>query len=275
MNYTLFIQMALDYIEDHLRDEMELEDIADHASFSLFHFHRIFSNITGWTMKDYIRTRRLSEAGNDLLFTDESIRDISLRYRFESQEAFTRAFKKQFNVTPGKIRNMKGSFIYTKPYKLMSHKNKKGVTMKPRIVKLEAMTVVGLSCRSTMKENTIPQLWDAFNKICGDIKNPAGKDFALGICPYVQMDNFTENDSFEYLATIPVSKVEDLRNGLKSHVIPAATYAVFTHKGPLNNLHETYEMIFSTGLEGYEMAEADQIEWYGDKFKFGKPDSEF
>ncbi len=274
MNYTRFIQLALDYIESHLRKPLQLEEIADHASFSLFHFHRIFTNITGWTMKEYIRTRRLSEAGSDLVFTFDPIKEIAERYQFESQEAFTRAFKKKFDATPGSVRKHKNSFIYTRAYKLMNHTSKKGVTMEIKIAKLDALTVIGLSCDTTMKENTIPQLWGQFNEVCNEIKNPQREGLCLGICPYVEMENFTEDDKFEYIATLPVTKVEDVPKGMKVHEIPAATYAVFTHKGPLDNLHETYEKIFSGGLEGYELAEADQIEWYDDRFQFGQPGSE-
>jgi AraC family transcriptional regulator len=56
--------------------------------------------------------------------------------------------------------------------------------------------------------------------------------------------------------------------------IPAATYAVFTHRGSLDKLQDTYGMIFTDGLKGYEMADVDEIEWYGKKFKYGQPDSE-
>ncbi|UYO99245.1 helix-turn-helix transcriptional regulator [Oceanotoga sp. DSM 15011] len=80
----------------------------------MYHFHRIFNELTGETLKSYIRKRRLTEASKDLLNCNNSIIDIAFDYGFESQESFTRAFKKVFKVTPGKYRKRIITLIFLK-----------------------------------------------------------------------------------------------------------------------------------------------------------------
>ncbi|MCX8131306.1 MAG: helix-turn-helix domain-containing protein [Clostridia bacterium] len=100
MNYYERVQNALDFIEDNLTEPIELEEIALKADMSLTNFYRLFYSIAGYTVKDYIRRRRLSHASMLLTNTNMRILDISLECQFESQEAFTRAFKQQLGCTP-------------------------------------------------------------------------------------------------------------------------------------------------------------------------------
>lgn len=98
------VHTSLRYIEDHLHEPLTLREIARHASFSEFYFHRLFHNHVGMPIGDYIRKRRLSNAACELLVTENRILDIAIKYQFESQEAFTRAFKKMFYTTPARYR---------------------------------------------------------------------------------------------------------------------------------------------------------------------------
>lgn len=100
------IYQALGYIEAHLEEEVTLENAAAAAGFSMYHFHRIFLEQVGMSVTDYIRSRRLASASASLLYTSEEIIQIAFRSRFESQEAFTRAFKKEYGMPPGRYRKL-------------------------------------------------------------------------------------------------------------------------------------------------------------------------
>ncbi|WP_420818505.1 helix-turn-helix domain-containing protein [Paenibacillus paeoniae] len=113
MRYHPMIYQALGYIEAHLEEEVKLEDAAAAAGFSMYHFHRIFQEQVGMSVTDYIRSRRLASASALLLYTGEDIIQIAFRSRFESQEAFTRAFKKEYGMPPGRYRKMMGSVQQT------------------------------------------------------------------------------------------------------------------------------------------------------------------
>lgn len=104
MTYSAEIQGALSYIESNLDKPLTLDDIAGAAGFSKYHFHRIFKHETGITLYEYIRKRRLAGASRLLRTTNLSILDIAVYFCFESQESFTRAFKKVYKLPPGKYR---------------------------------------------------------------------------------------------------------------------------------------------------------------------------
>lgn len=114
MCYSPIIQKAIEYIELNLHEELSLESVAQLAGFSKYHFLRIFQKEVGVTASEYIRYRRIANAANMLLYTDEKIIDIAFYYRFETQESFTRAFKKYYNLPPGQYRKIMGKLTLQK-----------------------------------------------------------------------------------------------------------------------------------------------------------------
>lgn len=104
MEYGKEIEAALNYIEQHLDQEIRVEDAAAAAGFSKYHFHRIFKRETGLPLYEYIQRRRLAQAASLLLNSKVPVLDIALGLCFESQEAFTRAFKKHYGLPPGRYR---------------------------------------------------------------------------------------------------------------------------------------------------------------------------
>lgn len=124
------VKRSIDYIETHLREEITLKEVSRKSIFSAPHFYRIFLSKVGITVSDYIRRRRLAKAGVLLAQTDMRILDIALEYRFQSQEAFSRAFKKTYLLTPHQYR------VYSQTL------NKGGNTMST-ISKLPGWTITG------------------------------------------------------------------------------------------------------------------------------------
>src|SRR5215469_13123742 len=102
--YLSSIQRAIDFIEDHLQEHISAEEVAFRAGFSEYHFHRIFSEVLGESVKEYVLRRRLTHAAQQLEATETPIIDIAFRSGFKSQESFTRAFQKLFGTTPGRYR---------------------------------------------------------------------------------------------------------------------------------------------------------------------------
>ena len=96
---------VMDYIESNLAGEITYDEIARTAGYSTFHFQRIFSFIADVSLSEYIRRRRLTMAAFDLQASDIKVIDLSLKYQYESPEAFTRAFKSLHGVTPSYARN--------------------------------------------------------------------------------------------------------------------------------------------------------------------------
>ncbi len=274
LDYRRIINKSLHYIEKKLTDRMSVEDISDRSCYSLFHYHRIFQSIIGLNVKQYIRKRRLSEAANELTFTNRKIIDIARKYQFDSQESFTRAFKKEFNVTPGKFRREKTPYAKFNKMRLTIAETK-GDSVKPEIKTIDSFKVVGMKCKTTQKENKIPELWNKFMPLADSIKNQDTDFGCLGVCFYVPNVNFTDETEFEYMACRKVSDAEEIHPEMEAYTMPQQKYAIFKHIGALDTLGETYHKIHAEWLpqSGFEMAEADEFELYNEEFKFGEDDS--
>jgi AraC family transcriptional regulator len=271
-NYITHINRCLKYIEDHLLENLELEEIADRNSYSMFHFHRIFLSITDFTFKEYVRKRRLTKAASEIIFRKDKIIDIAKKYRYETQESFTRAFKREFGITPGKMRTQKTPYRGTDPITLAV---KKGESMKAVIIYLEEIEVMGLKCVTTQANNSIPQLWDRYMKRYNSIPNKI-EGACYGLClSGDDSENFTENSEFEYLACTGVSSTKEIPEGMSIAKIPAGKYAKFEHKGPLDTLGETYKNIYSQWIpeQNLELRENIDFELYDERFNFGEEDS--
>ena len=106
MEYTKEIKKAMNYIENNLNEGIRLEEAAAFAGFSKYHFQRVFKRETGLNLYEYIQKRRLAEASSLLLNSNIRILDIAVYLCFESQEAFTRAFKKVYGLPPGQYRKV-------------------------------------------------------------------------------------------------------------------------------------------------------------------------
>ena len=91
MDWIKTINTAIAYMEDHLNEQITLEDIAKHVNLSVFHFHRAFSMLTGMSPSEYLRKRRLSKAAAELIDSDDKVIDIALKYGYETPESFTKS----------------------------------------------------------------------------------------------------------------------------------------------------------------------------------------
>ena len=103
--YVARINRVMDYIENHLTEDLRLETLAEVACFSAFHFHRIFAAMTGETLNRYIRRLRLESAATQLLASpDKSVTAVALDSGFSGSASFARAFKEQFGISASQWR---------------------------------------------------------------------------------------------------------------------------------------------------------------------------
>jgi AraC family transcriptional regulator len=268
VEYLKKVQTAIDFIEDNLHNELTLNEIAYKVHFSMHHFHRIFHSFVGESLTEYIRRRRLTKAAHLLRNTQSRILDIAFVSGFNSQEAFTRAFQNMFDITPGQYRNQKQRLLLKeKPRITLSLlvQLEGGLQMHTRIVEKDAMTVIGLPCLTTLKENKIPQLWNKFNQRKQEIKQRVDQHIVMGISEF---SSNPYDNPFTYLACVPVKEVLDIPKGMVTKTIPSMKYVVTTHKGRLDTLGDTFDYIYAIWLpkSDYELAEAHDFEIYDERF---------
>lgn len=104
MEWVVGIQKAIDYIEDHITEELDYEKIARESFSSGYHFQRVFSILCGYTLGEYIRNRRLTLAGMELAADKTRVIDAAVKYRYESPDSFAKAFARFHGVTPSAAR---------------------------------------------------------------------------------------------------------------------------------------------------------------------------
>ena len=109
MDWVASIHQAIQYIEEHLREELTIREIAQQAALSPFYFQKGFAMLCGMTVGDYIRQRRLSAAGLEVLTTDRKIIDIALEFGYDSPDSFTKAFARFHGLTPAALRKSGGA----------------------------------------------------------------------------------------------------------------------------------------------------------------------
>jgi len=254
---------ALWVIESHLGREISLSEIADLSGVSRFHLSRAFGAATGRSVVSYLRGRRLSEAAQSLSLGASDILTVALDAGYGSHEAFTRAFRDQFGLTPERVRarGHLNSLELVEPIR-MDHTLLVELEA-PRLEDGRALLIAGLVSNYTFETNGgIPAQWQRFGPYIGNIPGQVGWT-TYGVCC-----NSEDSGSFEYICGVEVSDFSDLPEELSHIRFPAQRYAVFSHRGHISTIRSTVYTIWNKWLpeSGLAVADAPDFERYDDRF---------
>lgn len=273
------VYKAIRYIDQNLFAQIDLDSIASAGAFSSFHFHRVFTSLMGVPVSEYVRKRRLSEAARRLIDTDQDILDLALECQYESQEAFTRAFKKAYDVTPGQLRKMRKSIEVDRPLTLDDINSlTKGNAMKPEILEQKPKRLIGIArAYSEYDFQAAHEQWDQFAARWTEI-NSLNADivYGIGMATHPQVTK-SATDKYVYLAGIEVGHEHPLPKGMAEFILPAGEFAKFTHKGHLADSGDTARKIWNVWMpeSGLKILDGISVEVYGPKFDRESADSEF
>ena len=259
MGWIEGISAAIDYIESNITDELTIEDVAKQALVSPFYFQKGFAMLCGFTVGEYIRQRRLTLAGRELIATEDKIIDISMKYGYDSPDSFTKAFTRFHGVTPTAVRKeeaMIKSFASLK----IKFSLEGGYLMDYKIVEKDSFTVIGVArvFNYETAKTEIPQFWSEHFQsgkgqlVCG----------MYGVC----LDENIGGGKFEYWIADNYNPALEIPDGLKTKVIPRHTWAVFACQGAMPKaLQDVNQKIFAEWLPNcrdYEIAAGYNIEMY-------------
>jgi AraC family transcriptional regulator len=257
------VRKAIWYVESHSREEISLDDIAAACHVSAFHLTRAFATTTGLSLMRYVRARRLSEAAKRLADGAADILRVALDAGYGSHEAFTRAFRDHFGLTPEQARARR-DLTHLPLTEALAMKTTPEIQLpSPRFETIKPLSLVGMtehySCQSAAG---IPDQWQKFSPRLGTIPGQVGK-VAYGVCYNVDRD-----DNFDYLCGVEVASSAELPHGLTRLQVPAQKYAVFTHRGHVSEIRAVFSAVWSKWLpqSGYEAASAPVLERYGPEF---------
>ena len=222
MDWIIGIQNAINYIEDHITEELDYERITRESFSSVFHFQRVFSILCGYTLGEYIRNRRLTLAGAELADTRAKVIDVAFKYGYETPDSFAKAFQKFHGIAPSQARG--GGML--KSFSRLSIKVslEGGNVMNYRIEEKPAMLLTGYKRRFTGSPNDKQD--QDHNFACESRLEQA---ILVGLCrehetTYQVLTNFGEDGyDFYYAYQFPKWALEDLDD------LPADITARFRH----------------------------------------------
>lgn len=270
MDYLERINNAVSYIENKLKNNIQLEDVARNACFSKYHFIRIFQAVTGETVWSYVRKRRLTKAARDLIDTNQRILDIAFDYQFESPESFNRSFKAMYHQTPGQYRKKQTNQIAFSRARLTNRRLKhleSGIKNLPKVVETKNIRVVGLAGRTKLSDNQLYNLWNLFLQRINELKYLKKPVTYYEVHPFesnLDLTEYTEDTMFTKIAAAGVTQISNLPGEMIAREIKPGKYAVFTHVGSISNIQMSYDYIWGTWVVGASevIDERDDFELY-------------
>lgn len=277
MDWLSNMQNAINYMEDNILDDIDYDKIAQSAYSSTFHFQRMFSMLTGFTVGEYIRNRRLTLAAQELALSNTKVTDIAFKYGYETLEAFTKAFQRLHGMTPTAARE---SGAKLKSYGRLSIQ----ITMKGdkemnyKIVEKESFKIFGKDFKTSVIDGKcfeeIPEFWDRCiaDGTSAKIINCAGKPENGLLDAGVLYEHNGVDGSLRYMIACDLPKT-DVPEEFTILEIPNLTWAIFEVQGNRDeDIQQIWKRISSEWFpsSNYEHADAPEMERY-----YGKVDQDY
>lgn len=263
---------VLRHVQRHLDDPLDLGGLAATAYFSVSHFHRVFKGMLGETIMDHVRRIRLERAYVQLSTGNASVTDIGLDAGYDAQEAFSRAFRKTFGLSPSDCRKLGGGPRFPAV--------PSGVHYYASGELVEIIMNATGEARMNVRIEILPELRVAMVRATGPYKESAAKAWEA-LCAFAQQKNLfgpqtlligighddpsiTAPEDIRYDAAIPVGQDVSVEAPASIGILPGGEYAVITHQGPYDGLEEAYGTIMGQWLpqSGREMRETPNFEIY-------------
>ncbi len=266
MEWTESLKKSVDYMEQHLLEDITVDDVARSVNVSSFYFQKGFKIITGMTVGEYLRNRRLYLAALEVISGEEKIIDISYKYGYETPESFSKAFRRFHGISPAQVKGQWQKIQTFQPL-IIKITVQGGNKMDCRVEKMEAFKVMGKerTFRYDSAFGEIPKFWNEFSqndmgRYCREI----GEDCNIGmygVCIDAEMDG----EDFRYLIAGNYNE-KHVPQELVVEEIPALIWAKFRCVGPLPEaLQAVNRRVFEEWLPGngqYEIAAGYNIEMY-------------
>ncbi len=254
-------ERALWFVESHFASDISLDEVSAVGGVSRYHMTRAFAAATCMSVIAYAKARRLSEAAKKLA---QGAPDILMPLRrLSSHEAFTRAFRDQFGVTPEQLRQGRilDNIELVEPIAMADTPLP---TLEPsRLQTGKMLLIAGLSERYTYASSAgIPSQWQEFQRHIGHVPGQTGK-VAYGV-----FYNTDDNGNLDYMTGVEVADFSDLPKEFARLRIPEHLCAVFAHQSHVSGIRGTMNAIWNNWLPASEYAAADApgFERYDERF---------
>lgn len=273
MEWTEALKRSIAYMEEHLLEDISAVDIAEALFLSPFYFQKGFSIMTGYSVGEYLRCRRLYLAGLDIIADRDKVIDLAYKYGYDNPESFTKAFRRFHGLSPMQLKSDPSRLKTFLPLTI-TVTIQGGNEMDYVVEKMDAFQVIGVKKMIPMENSyqEIPEFWKEFMVTYLQQRSSAATQKAVeenkigeyGIC----LDIDSQGKEFPYLIAGRYQGGH-IPEGMEVREIPACDWAKFKCSGPLPGaLQSINSRIFKEWLPGnpnYEIAMGLNIEWYSDE----------
>jgi AraC family transcriptional regulator len=230
LDYYDLVSQSIDYIERNLTNKITLRDIAASANLSVSHLYRVFPALTGHTVGQYIRKRRLSEAAGQLKGFESTI-GIALEYQFETQEGFIRSFKALFGVTPGEYRRHPTTLPLYRRADITRQKGE--MLMQPNMI-VRQFTLIGMESEIDLNAEFSDRIQELTGALKLRLPEIVAENTPARIINLWYM-KFNETNGINEPATYFFTGIEAAENaappsGMTLKKLPSSLFAVFGEK---------------------------------------------
>lgn len=262
MEWIEKLNSSINYIEDHLTDEIDYEELGRISGCSSYHYQRMFTYLAGTSLSEYIRRRKMSLAAVDIQNGKERIIDVAEKYGYHSPTAFNRAFQAFHGIAPSMVRN-EGVSVRSYPPILFNLVVKGAIEMNYRIESKDAFKVIGISHPLDKEiENNfkiVPKMWEEASKdgtipiLAALMENEPTGILGISVC--------NDEKEWKYLIGVSSTKTDTF---FEEFIIPPSTWAIFSDEGSNLSIQDLEQRIITEWLptSGYEYANAPDIEVY-------------
>lgn len=256
-DYQERINLTVEYINNHLGEEIDLNTLAEIAGFSPFHFHRIMRAFLGEPIGAFIMRMRVETAAKLLRYTDIPVQEIAWRVGYEVPSSLSKIFKQFYQVSPNEYRNNKNHIIM-KPVLPKPELKLKA----PRIIELETKKAIYIRLTGNYMNNDYGGTW---TRLWAYVKEQ--KLFSAGIehiCIYHDDPQVTEPDRLRTDICLVLKNPAVPKGEIGIKEINGGKYAVFLYQGAYSYLNAVYDRIYSQWLptSGYKLETSDCFEKY-------------
>lgn len=255
------INTVVQYINNHLDEELDVAKLAQIGNYSPYHFHRIMRAYLGESLRAYIVRLRMETAISLLKYSGEAVTNIAFNVGYENPSSFNKAFKKRFGISPAELRKSNKREINLTGSKIKFYAMENLKSLQPKMKDVKPRKVI--YARSLGNYNQSAE--KAWNTVCTFAKEKKLFGFKTEFIGISHDDpKITDAEKLRYDACVVVTKDVKPDGEIGVQEVQGGRYAVFTHKGPYDKLNNSYDYIFGKWLpeSGLELRNIHSFEKY-------------
>jgi len=272
--YQQKVRDVVSYIHNHLSDELNVKLLSEQFGISFFHFHRILKAYLNESLGSYINRVRLETAVKLIRYSNVPLSEIALRIGYNDCSAFSKAFSKEFGLSPQKFKSNKMIVLNTHVDYKINNLGKLVSDIKPKIVLLADKPVIYIKHKGEYGGKEFNNVWDVFWGFIMQNNILSWKPDVFSVYYDDPFETVASDCRAEFCVATNKQIITDNKD-IETKILPGGKFAMFRFKGPHKRLIEIYESNFSIWVlnSNIKLRNAPLIEKYLNNYRIVEPNS--